>query len=362
MNERGAALLVLAALAVAGCKGKVRVLTESKQVDGTLTVSLSVEPATAGVLRFSGNRAFEKLGDVAVPTGGRVDVDVAIDSARPGKQTVDVKFEGKGRGLASSTSGSSTFTFEPVDPVVRLKFAAVPKEGALPVSCRGELCAAGTRLPITRDGLLSVKLTDCTGCTVEISGHSIEVEDDKETTIDLIKAITEADAKGLESLGYIGIPVKVTLPSGQAPEPPMLELLGSVPAAIVLTRVAKGPLAFPKDKDATTPRAAVIVREDVNINVNFGVVTQAGSAKRIRDFDLIGIAVATEQSLGPCGNVAHKGVSYAVTMYDRRTGKSLGKRTFGPENLACGDNLVSDVIVSMPAASEVATWAKTFLK
>ena len=364
------AVVFLAAIAsVTGCKAKVRILTETKQVNDSAIVKLTIDPSAAGIAHFSGSKAFEKVGDITVPSSGHVEVEVPLAGVPSQKQTIEVTFTGKGRGLASSYSGASTFTFEREEPSVRLKFAAAPKDGAFNVTCNGELCDSKL-LPITSEGVLSVTIKDCSGCAVEIGGQSVDVEDEaQKATFDLTRAIADASADGIDSLGYMKIPVKITPKDGEAPEPPMLELLGSVPTAIVLGRVSKGPVTFAKDKEVTTPRAAIIVRADAK----YGVVTRAGEAKRIRDFDLVGVAVATEKSLGSCGiykkessdekvNVAHKGVTLDVTMYDRRTAKSLGKRSFAPEDHGCADKLVSDSITSLPDDAKVATWAKSFLK
>jgi len=363
-------VVFLAAIAsVTACKARVRIVTETKQVSDRAVVTLTIDPPAAGIAHFSGSKAFEKVGDITVPSNGRVEVEVPLEGVPSKKQTIEVTFTGKGRGLAASYSGTSTFTFEREAPSVRLKFVAAPKDGAFDVSCQGELCDSGTRLPITSEALLSVKLNDCSGCAVEIGGKSLDVEEDgQKVTFDLTRAIADASADGVDSLGYLKIPVKITPKDGEAPEPPMLELLGSVPTAIVLGRVSKGPVAFAKDKEITTPRAAIIVRADAK----YGVVTRAGDAKRIRDFDLVGVATATEKSLGSCGiykkessgekvNVAHKGVTLDVTMYERRTGKSLGKRAFAPEDRGCADKLVADSITSLPDDAKVATWAKSFL-
>jgi hypothetical protein len=260
---------------------------------------------------------------------------------------------------------------EKSEPVyVFLKFKAAKVDGALDVSCDGDLCDS-KQLPMTRDGALSVKLTNCEGCTVEIAGKTIEVDEDKKVTIDLVNAIGDNEAKNVEGLNRLQIPVKTTPPKGEAPEPKMLELLGSVPAAIVLGRVTEGPVTFKKDKAVDEPASAIIVREDAN----YGVVTKVGSAKRVRDFDLVGVATASYKELGSCGTykkdgtdekveVKMKGLNLDITMYDRRTGKSLGKKTFASQKPDCHSELVAGTtyLLGRPSDDAIATWTKSFFK
>lgn len=49
-------------------------------------------------------------------------------------------------------------------------------------------------------------------------------------------------------------------------------------------------------------------------------------------------------------------------MYDRRTGESVGRRSFRPRNQGCGDTLTSEIIYKYPVDSELDAWANTFFK
>ena len=139
----------------------------------------------------------------------------------------------------------------------------------------------------------------------------------------------------------------------------------------MLNRVTKGPVTFKKDKDVDEPRAAIIVRADAN----YGVVTRAGSAKRVRDYDLVGVATATYKDLGSCGTykkegtdekveVKMQGLALDITMYDRRTGKSLGKKAFAPQKPDCHAELVAGTktVLGRPSDDAIVKWAEGFLK
>ena len=92
-----------------------------------------------------------------------------------GKHTITVTFEGKGRGLAKSVTGTTTFTFDRVAATPGLKLLPVAKAGARQLECKGELCD-GTKLPVTADAKLSVELGSCDGCTVELTGQKVAVK------------------------------------------------------------------------------------------------------------------------------------------------------------------------------------------
>jgi len=246
------------------------------------------------------------------------------------------------------------------------------KDGGHEIRCNGDLCDKGTQLPLTPEGVLSVKITDCEGCSLTIAGKTIEVEDDKSVKIDLLNALGDADPKSVDSISDLVLPVTVAPAKGTAENPDQkIELLGSVVAAVILNRVTKGPLAFKKDKQIDEPRAAIIVRSDPR----YGTVTRVGDAKRVRDYDLIGVADSTDKDLGSCGlykkegsdekvEVKMKGTSLDITMYDRRTGKSLGKKSFPPKKPDCHSELVAGTsyVLGRPSNDDIGEWAKGFFK
>lgn len=51
-------------------------------------------------------------------------------------------------------------------------------------------------------------------------------------------------------------------------------------------------------------------------------------------------------------------------MYDRRTAKTLGQRSFPPENTGCGERLVGEArsVTNFPSDAALDAWAKTFLR
>lgn len=245
-------------------------------------------------------------------------------------------------------------------------------DGAHDTRCSGDLCDSGTQLPLTSDGALLVKIERCDGCTLEIAGKKIDVEEGKTVKLDLTNALGDADPKSVDGTQDLVLTATVTPPKGSAKNPEQkAELLGSVVAATVFNRVKSGPLAFKKDKDVDKPHAAIIVRSDAK----YGVVTRTGEAKHVRDYDLVGIADGTLRDMGTCGvykkdgtdekvEVKKQGLTLDVTMYDRRTAKVLGKKTFAPAQPDCSAEYVggTKTVLGRPPEETMKKWAETFLK
>ncbi|MBX3126237.1 MAG: hypothetical protein KF718_05950 [Polyangiaceae bacterium] len=365
-------LILVVLVALLACKAKPRITTETTPVDDQLMVRIDVSPASAGTARLHGQAAFEGVGAIEVASDGTARALVPLADVPMGKHTITVTFTGPGKGLASTSEGKTTFTFDrtPIVPTLVLKPVAQP--GATTLTCKGDLCAEGTSLAITSEAKLSVDLTSCDGCTVEVLGQKFAVTGDSTPAlVDLIPVVGAAPVSELASLGYLKVPLKVRTKEGGVADS-SADLLGSVIGAVVFNRVALGPLTFPGDGPAAdSPTSAIVVRRDVG----YGVVTLVGDARVGSDIDLVGLAKASEHSLGSCGvyehsntkervNVAHKGLSYQVTLVDRRTGKTRGQRSFRPVNQGCHGQLVAGVktVYSRPAASEIDTWARTFFR
>jgi hypothetical protein len=186
---------------------------------------------------------------------------------------------------------------------------------------------------------------------------------------DLTNAVGGAPVREL-GITDMFIPFQVTGTDGATTEM-KLGLLGATIGGIVLRRVAQGPVKFEGEPAAGPPHSAVIVRREVD----YGVERVVGPATLVREIDLVGLATGTTRSLGSCGtyensadktrvNVAHLGLTFDVTMYDRRTAKTLGRRSFPPEDTGCGERLVVGAgnVTSFPSNDALDAWAKTFLR
>jgi hypothetical protein len=354
-------------LVLSGCTGKVRLLTETKQYGSSLEVKVNVEPPSKGTLTFKGNPAFEKLGPQPIALNQQLVVNVPLAGVAKGTNKVTMEFTGEGRGVTKKTAATSELSFERKASAPSLTLVAVPKPGATNLSCRGALCASGTTLPLGADARLSVDLTSCDGCDVDVGGQKIAVRGAHAvSSIDLTNAI--GNASGSEVTGDMKLSFKITL-EGETSDVPF-EALGSLLAGTVFKRILQGPVHLAGEAAGGPPKSAIIVRKEAG----YGVIDSVGSAAHVRDFDLVGIATTSDISLGSCGtyeksdtkakvNIEHRGLTYDITMYDRRTAKSLGRRSIAPENTGCGDKLSSaGPIFAYPASSAIQAWARTFLK
>ncbi len=271
--------------------------------------------------------------------------------------------------MAKTTEGKTTFTFKREQVVPPLKLKPGAQAGITTLTCKGDLCD-DTSLPLTADAKLSVDLTECDGCSVEIGGQSVKVSGDHtQATFDIAPVIAAGQTSEMRSITTMNVPVKITTDEGSIEA--KAEMLGSVLAAVVFRRVHDGPLVFPGNDAAPQAARGVAL---VNDDARYGVVVIAGSASTGREIDRVGVAKRSKLRLGSCGvyvnsstkarvNVAHTGIRYDVTMYDRRTGKVLGRRSFSPPSVGCHEELRAGVeeITTLPEEEPMKTWASTFL-
>ena len=361
--------LVLSLALVSGCTGEARLLAEAKQIGGSLEVKVNVDPATKGRLEFKGNPAFAKLGVLQVEAGRTLAVSVPLAGVPRGKNQVTMEFVGEGRGLAKKVVANGTLTFERGAAEPALKLVPVPKAGVPTIACKGALCDSGTRIPFAADAKIEVGLTGCDGCEVVVGSQKIAVRGAQTVaSIDLTTAIANASGANLAGLSDMKIPFRITF-EGETSEV-YFEALATVLAGAVLRRVAQGPLTFSEDTPGGAPRSAAIVRKEAGR----GVHSTAGTAARVRDYDLIGVATETEVDLGTCGVymdtvtkekkiLPHKGVSFDITMYDRRTGRSIGRRSFPPDNTGCSKQYTAGASYgsSFPSEAAIEAWVRSFL-
>jgi hypothetical protein len=358
---------VVSVFVVAGCTGKARLRTDTKQYGSSLEVKIDVDPPSKGTLTFKGIAAFEKLGPQPIGFNQKLVVNVPLAGVPKGTNKVTMDFTGEGGGLTNKTVATGELSFERKAAAPSLTLVAVPKPGATDLSCRGALCGSGTTLPFGADARLSVDLTSCDGCDVDVGGQKIAVRGAHAvSSIDLTNAIANASAS--EVTGDMRLSFKITL-EGETTDVPF-EALGALLAGTVFKRILQGPVHFAGEAAGGPPKSAVIVRKEAG----HGVIEKVGSAAHVRDFDLVGIATTSDASLGSCGtyeksdtkakvNIEHRGLTFDITMYDRRTGKSLGRRSVGPENVGCGDKLTSaGPIFAYPPSAAIQAWARTFLK
>jgi hypothetical protein len=357
---------LLGGVVLVACNMKARLQAEASQIGATLDVKVNVNPDASGTLTFKGLPAFEKLGPQKVEAGQTLALTVPISGMPAGKNSVAMHFEGKGHGLAKTVKGDGTLTFDrtPATPELRLSPSA-SKAGTPTLPCSGALCMA-TSLPFGADGKLYVDVTNCDGCTVEAGSQTFTVKGDPfPAAIDMTSAIANVQVAGLNGISDVKIPFKVTQGSDSGEQ----AMEGKAPALLapILRRVAQGALPF-AGETATAPKSAIIVRKDQGLF--FRVV---GSPSTMRDVQLLGVATMTVKALGSCGiyesstskqkiTVGHSGETYDITMFDRRTGKALGHRTFPFEDKGCADTLVAKTVTSVPNDAQIVAWATTFLK
>lgn len=361
--------MLLGGVLLVACSTKARLETEAKQTGAGVDVKVNVVPAASGTMTFKGLPAFEKLGPQPVVMGEPLVVTVKVPGIPAGKNTVAMHFEGKGKGLARKVSADGTFTFDrtPATPELHLS-GDDTKTAPQKLPCSGRLCW-GTGFPFGADRKLYVEMKNCDGCVVEAGAQKIVVKGDSfPVALDAISVIANAPLAGLTGISDVKAPFKVT----QGIDTGEIALEGTATTLLtpILRRVAEAGLPLPGEAatPATTPKSAVLVRKDAGLF--FRVV---GTPAKVRDIDLVGVATVIQKALPSCGvyegttsktkvTVAHNGESYDLTVYDRRTGKTVARRLFPYEDKGCADTLVAKTVTSVPNDEKVVAWTKSLLR
>lgn len=208
------------------------------------------------------------------------------------------------------------------------------KKGEATIECSGALCGANAKLPLGADGKLYVDMTSCTGCTVEVGTQKIVVKGDPyHAAIDMTDAIAGVELAGADQAR---IAFKVTR-GGDVVE---VDMLGNAAYLLgpVLRRIARTPLAFAGETTpaaGSTKRAVIVESEDLPL---FRLV---GAPKTMRDVDRIGVVTTIDKRR----DAEHIDTSWDVTLYERRTGKAIGKRTFPAEETVGASRFPSEAKV-----------------
>lgn len=349
-------------LLLLACTPKARLRTETKQSGATLEVKIEVDPPAEGTLTFKGNPTFEKLGPQKVSRGQSLTLSVPVGGLPVGANNIAMHFEGEGRG--PKTDQPLTFDRKAATPEMRFT-ATASKAGGAMLPCTGGPCMAST-LPFGADGKMYVDISNCDGCTVEAGSQKLTVKGDAfPAAIDMMNAIAGVSVVGSTGISNIKIPFKVTQGSDSGES--SMEGTASTLLTPILKRVAQGPLPITGDTPKPAPKAAILVRNDA------GLFFRAVGATTVRDADLIGIVAVSTKTLGSCGiyegtvskqkvDVSHTGETYDITMYDRRTGKNVARRSFPYQDKGCADTLVAKTVTSSPNEEQITAWVKSLFK
>jgi hypothetical protein len=136
----------------------------------------------------------------------------------------------------------------------------------------------------------------------------------------------------------------------------------------LLAKVTEGPLAFEGSRPAPAKPASVIV---------IGDLTEAFASDDgvIRDLDLVGIATSTRRKAPACDYVSTENKEktktlervmsdYAVTIYDRRTGRKVGSKSWSAPTPECQQWIKWDAKnpYSEPDLQLINDWVRSFVK
>ena len=228
----------------------------------------------------------------------------------------------------------------PAPAAVQIRVAGIPGSSNKQMLCKGPACSGEFTPPTSAQ--MPVKITGPAGTKVEIAGKEIGVaETGTSATIDLVRASFAMRATELEGKFYdppqIAVTLRVTAPDKTVSKTTLtFEPLWAL--RDYLTLIEKGPLPFAVE-------GAAKFTNDSLVSLNDASLSHHGDVRaRLWDVDFIAIEKESKRDSGVCHFVDEKGTKVdkfrtvtdlAVKVYDRRTGKQVGARTFRSKTGGC---------------------------
>lgn len=358
------------AAAGSGAGSAVAVKIATKQVGVGLRVTLTTEPRT--MLFVAPDRGKSDSAEKVTDETGVA--EFGIEGAT-GDNSLLV--------IASSLDGRKTehkfpITIGAVEPLT-VESATTGAELPL-VGCRGfldgqaggveqvSLCPTSMRLAADYTIGLAVKSTGVKKLTIGTS-TSEAVNGEVATRVDLKPLMASLTLMKLKDNDYfVSLPVTVELASGARTG--TLELQRTA-VARMLQGVAKGPVLFPGEKAGAGGKASLVL---IGQNNNYPYL---GEDVTLDKLDLVALDVATKRVAPSCTYVStdkdkkkktvERGtMAYTVTLYERRTGKQVAKKTFTPALPECEEWVRGEIKNSFVGVEddEIVAWltATTGLK
>jgi hypothetical protein len=281
---------------------------------------------------------------------------IPLESIPKGPTTLDVQLtQGKRKG-----SFPLKVERQPLKPVLTI----TPDGSGTAIACSGTYCK-GT-IPIV-SGHAKVTLTTMKGTKVRIGATEI-VTDARQSKQELAlfrpeDVVMAAVTKGTT---LVQVPVHIESPEGVAQDG-TLDLahgtfVGEVRAA--LGKVASGPVTFGDEPPTPKPARSLFWIFETEL---------MGSAQHLRDVDLVAVTSFPTVRKVSCGTYKGRTTGaevtidrelqdYDMTVYDRRSGKTIAKRRFAAPLMDCPDSTFSrDDLHSHPSADPIRKWLATMV-
>jgi hypothetical protein len=336
---------------------------ETVQVRDFLNVTVTTEPHAE--VYFS-------------PTPGAVS-PIKVTSDADGKaKTQIVQMKGDGSLLVVVTTsdkrtGKHTFPFSIGEPESIVFADPTPKVDTFEVvNCSGHLIdgafstqMCGTYINLAEDGSVGFAVVSNTAKQLVIGSSTFDARGGQITArVELTPMIVALDLFDAMKEYPINLPSTLHVANGSRTG---TLSIGRGAVTTLLSKIRKGPLAFAGSSPAPAKPATLVL---------IGELTEAfgNTDVLVRDLDLVGIVSSSFREASACQyvstdgtntkkSVARKMRDYAATIYDRRTGKKLGTKSWRATTPSCEEWVKMDAGANYAAADTelVIAWAKTFV-
>jgi len=345
---------------------KAELTRDPKTKKGTLLVTTG--PSTTVVVK---SEKFGQVDDATTDASGKAKFSLIEGQLPPGKNQFTVE-------LSNPFGAKHTLSVElevaaPTLLVLKPKEAdeKVPLDQIAVTSCVGTLEAAeevafsstgtGRQLRAARTLAFDAELPEVSA--LELDGQAVPVQTGKASfVVEPLKhlaAVSAADAVDANGVSF-NVPLKLTF-KGQALTGG-LSCKTALPAAL-LEGVAKVPVLLPGESAARKGRKVLVAPE-------VGKVWGSGT---LTDIDLVLLTVPQDVVVGTCEYLSKTGerssgkrtrVDTVASVYERRTGKRVGTKTFQGGEPECKSKVVGEEsrsAVGSAAWGNAETWAFDFL-
>ena len=318
--------LLAPVLFLAACDSQGSLPLDVEAKDGAMSggkgdeIELVVKTVPGVDLRYGGQTV--STGDLATAS-----FHVPKSGLKLGKNTFTVEAT-KGGALGKSKA-TATATWD-AQPKGLLRFYSTGGDSEAALTCNGVMCGSSS-FKATKAGKLPMEVESGVTGSLVVDGQKASASPGKRAPIE-VDLLAKVAAAKVNDLDRVELAVELEAAGEKAKD--TLDLAGpvlGVVAANALAQIDHGPVAFPGDGAAPADPHLLVA-----IGVPSSKLVVVGKTGTFRDVDLVAVAKPNERFFG-CGKTDAAGIIYtdlAVTVYDRRTGKTVATRNLRADRVA----------------------------
>ncbi|MFN0246769.1 MAG: hypothetical protein ACKV2T_07655 [Kofleriaceae bacterium] len=270
-------------------------------------------------------------------------------------------------------TGKHTFPFSIGEPESIVFADPTPRTDTFAVvNCSGHLMEpgestqmCGTYINLADDGSVGFAVVSNTAKQLVIGDATFDARDGQiSARVELVPKIVALDL--FAAMREYPVELPATLHTANGSRTGTLSI-GRGAVTTLLSKIRTGPLAFAGSAPAPAKPASLVL---------IGDLTEAlgNTEVLVRDLDLVGIVSSSFREASACQYVATDGtgakksvarrmLDYAATIYDRRTGKKLGTKSWRAKTPGCDRWVKMDAGTNFeePDTELLISWAKSFV-